>query len=361
MPKEKTQTIIIGAGISGIYAASLLAQKGEAFILLEARDRIGGRILSPDHQGYFIDLGPSWYWPAINPRVKRLVRHLGLNGYPQYDTGYGRFQAMDGRVGTVSGYPMEPESWRISGGMISLVDGLRKKIPRDAILLNHPVCEIERKTDHTVISVGTLGQKPRRQFKASRILLALPPRLAAATILFTPELSHQLTQAMLKTSTWMAGQAKFFALYDRSDWRKAGLSGQAFSEHGPLAEIHDGSSNRDDPFGLTGFIGIPAARRQNKQMVIDATLRQLQLLYGEAAGRPTAVFYQDWAMERFTATEYDHRPVHEHPLYQPPAGRTGIWDGLVVFLGTETSDQFGGYIEGALASAERAVRAVTGG
>ena len=360
MPKKKTQTIIIGAGISGIYAASLLAQRGESFTVLEARDRVGGRILSPDHQGYFIDLGPSWYWPSINPRVKRLVQELGLSGYPQYDTGYGRFQTMDGRVKTVSGYAMEPQSWRVRGGMISLVHGLCQTIPQEAILLDHPVCGIERKADHAVISVGTLGQKPRCQFKASRILLALPPRLAAASILFTPELSHQLTQAMLKTSTWMAGQAKFFALYDRADWRKAGLSGQAFSEHGPLAEIHDGSNTGDNPCGLTGFIGVPAARRQNKQMVIEATIRQLQLLYGEAAGSPSAVFYQDWAMERFTATEYDHRPVHEHPLYQPPAGKTGMWDGLVIFLGTETSDQFGGYIEGALASAERAARAVSG-
>jgi monoamine oxidase len=31
---------------------------------------------------------------------------------------------------------------------------------------------------------------------------------------------------MLKASTWMAGQAKFFALYDKADWRKIGLSGQ---------------------------------------------------------------------------------------------------------------------------------------
>ena len=95
-------------------------------------------------------------------------------------------------------------------------------------------------------------------------------------------------------------------------------------------------------------------------MVIQATLHQLQLLYGEEAGKPAEVFYQDWAQEEYTATEYDQRADPDHPLYQPPAGKTGIWDGLVVFLGTETSDQLGGYIEGALASAERAVYAATG-
>jgi monoamine oxidase len=355
MPDNDIGSIIIGAGISGIYAASLLAEKGESFVVLEARDRVGGRILSPEHQGYVTDLGPSWYWPEINPRINRLVQELGLSGYPQYQDGFARFQTPDGRVRTISGYRMEPESWRIDGGMIALVEGLRRKIPAESILLNHPVCELERKADHVVVGVGAAGQEPRCRFQASRVLLALPPRLAAASILFTPELSHELTQAMLRTSTWMAGQAKFFALYDRADWRGVGLSGEGFSQYGPLSEIHDASNGADEPFGLTGFVGIPAAQRKDEQGVVQAILHQLQLFYGEPAGNPTAVFYQDWAGEEFTATEYDQRAAHDHPVYQPPAGKTDIWDGLLVFLGSETADDLGGYIEGALASAERAV------
>lgn len=355
MPDNQYDTIIIGAGISGIYAASLLAEKGESFAVLEARDRVGGRILSPDHQGYSIDLGPSWFWPEINPRIEALVQELGLTAYPQYDDGFGRFQTVTGRVRTISGYHMEPRSWRIAGGMIALVDGLRQKVPQESILLNHPVCELERKADHILVGIGTAGQEPRQRLRASRVFLAIPPRLAAASILFTPELSHELTQAMLRTRTWMAGQAKFFAVYDQADWREAGLSGQGFSEYGPLTEIHDASNGTDDPFGLTGFVGIPAAQRRNQQMVVRAILNQLQLFYGEEAGSPAAVYYQDWAREEFTATEYDQRAAHDHPLYQPPAGKTDIWDGLVVFMGTETSHELGGYIEGALASAERAV------
>ena len=357
IPQTKTGTIIIGAGLSGMYAASLLAQRGEPFLVLEARERVGGRILSPDYEGYFPDLGPSWYWPEINPRINRLIQDLGLTGYPQYDAGHGRLQARDGRVATISGYPMEPQSWRLAGGMISLVEGLRQRVPGEAILLNHPVCRIERQEGHCLVSVGSLEQEPRCRFQASRVLLALPPRLAAATILFTPELSHELTQAMLGTATWMAGQAKFFALYDRAAWRSAGLSGQAFSEQGPLVEIHDGSNLSDHPGGLTGFVGIPAVGRGDQEAVVQAILQQLQLLYGPEAGQPEAVFYQDWAREGFTATEYDQRPLYEHPLYHPPAGKTHIWDGLIWFLGSETSEELGGYLEGALASAERAVGA----
>lgn len=360
MDIEQIRTVIIGAGISGIYAGALLSEQGEPFVILEARDRVGGRILSPDFQGYAADLGPSWYWPEINPRISALIRDLGLTGFRQYEAGHGRFQTPDGQVMTIRGYPMEPESWRIAGGMIALVEGLRGRIPPEAIRPGHPVCAIERQAYHCLISVGELGRKPRVRLRAERIILALPPRLAAASILFTPDLSHELTQAMLKTSTWMAGQAKFFALYDQAGWRRAGLSGQAFSQFGPLGEIHDGSNHTGGPFGLTGFVGIPAYQRRDQALVIQAILRQLQLLYGQEAGRPAEVFYQDWATEGFTATQYDQRADTEHPLYHPPLGKAAIWDGRIAFAGTETSDELGGYVEGALASARRAVQVAAG-
>ncbi len=355
MHTEKIDTIIIGGGLSGIYSAFLLAEKKKSFVLLEARSRVGGRILSLEHQGFFADLGPSWYWPMINPKIEALIQTLGLKGYPQFETGLGRFQARDGHAETIEGYPMDPSGWRLTGGMISLVNGLCARIPENAIRLNHPVCEIERLSDGVRVTVGRHDQEPQCRLEAYRIILALPPRLAAGSIMFTPDLSHNLTQAMLKVSTWMAGQAKFFALYDKADWRKIGLSGQGFSQCGPLGEIHDGSGEADRPYGLTGFVGIPALRRKDKKSMIQAILTQLPLIYGRAAGQPISIYYQDWAREAFTATEYDQRAAHNHPEFLPPSGKKSIWDNTFHFAGTETADHFGGYLEGALSSAERAV------
>lgn len=355
MYTEKSDTIIIGAGLSGMYAAFLLAAEQKPFVLLEARSRVGGRILSPEHRGFFADLGPSWYWPVINPKVNALKQTLGVKGYPQFETGLSRFQARDGHAETIEGYPMEPPGWRLDGGMISLVKGLCARIPKDAIRLNHPVCEIERLAHGIRVTVGRHDQEPKGRLTASNIILALPPRLAAGSILFTPDLPYDLTQAMLKASTWMAGQAKFFALYDRADWRKSGLSGQGFSLYGPLGEIHDASSEMNRPYGLTGFVGIPALRRQNREGMLQAILAQLALLYSPEAGQPVRIYYQDWAREEFTATEYDQRAAHNHPEFHPPSGKTGIWGNTVLFAGTETADQLSGYLEGALSSAERAV------
>ena len=77
---------------------------------------------------------------------------------------------------------------------------------------------------------------------------------------------------MLRMGTWMAGQVKFYALYEEPYWRQIGLSGQAFSQRGPLGEIHDGSNKDQWPYGLTGFINIPAAQRRREHFLTKAIL-----------------------------------------------------------------------------------------
>ena len=77
-----TDVLIVGGGLAGLTAARLLHRSGIDFRLLEARDRLGGRILSagadgnPSADGF--DLGPSWFWPAAQPAMAALVADLGL-------------------------------------------------------------------------------------------------------------------------------------------------------------------------------------------------------------------------------------------------------------------------------------------
>lgn len=78
----KEKVIVIGAGISGLSAASLLHQKGYEVIVLEAQDHIGGRISTEemfdtsDNQVVPIDLGASWVH-GIGPGIDD-----DLNKYP---------------------------------------------------------------------------------------------------------------------------------------------------------------------------------------------------------------------------------------------------------------------------------------
>ena len=355
MSEEAVEILIIGAGLSGLYAASLLAGQGKSFLILEARDRVGGRILSPRHGDLHTDLGPSWFWPDIQPRMMRLVKNLGLSLFRHYEQGLGRYQGPGGDVRTVSAYPMEPPSWRLRGGMMSLIEALSGKISPEAIKLGHPVCGIERIDGEARVIVGKLEREPVARYRAKRVILALPPRLAASSILFEPDLDDELCQAMLRIGTWMAGQAKFYTVYEQPFWREQHLSGQAFSQRGPMVELHDGSNAEGGPYGITGFVGLPAAGRANKDLLIEAMLVQLAILFGEQAQYPSSYFYQDWACEPYTATYIDKAPMREHPRYFPPAGQSSFWDGVVRFAGTETAEQQGGYLEGALEAAERAV------
>ncbi|XP_024868108.1 polyamine oxidase 1-like [Temnothorax curvispinosus] len=60
MPKE-TKIVIVGAGASGIAAASRLLKRGVSdFVILEANDRIGGRINTKNFGDNVVDLGAQW-------------------------------------------------------------------------------------------------------------------------------------------------------------------------------------------------------------------------------------------------------------------------------------------------------------
>ena len=62
---------IVGAGICGLTLGRELAARGVSFALFEARERLGGRVLSVQNptNGERLDLGPTWFWPDTQPAV----------------------------------------------------------------------------------------------------------------------------------------------------------------------------------------------------------------------------------------------------------------------------------------------------
>ena len=72
------RVVVVGAGIAGLAAASRLRRAGIGCVVLEARDRIGGRLHTIDLAGVPVDLGGSWIHHPIGNPIAALCDELGI-------------------------------------------------------------------------------------------------------------------------------------------------------------------------------------------------------------------------------------------------------------------------------------------
>lgn len=83
----EADVISVGAGISGLIAARTLLAAGLTPLILEADDRVGGRILTEEVlPGLPVELGAQWIGDTHH-RMFALAAELGVPTYPQYDLG----------------------------------------------------------------------------------------------------------------------------------------------------------------------------------------------------------------------------------------------------------------------------------
>ncbi len=78
---------IVGAGLSGLGAARALADAGREVVVLEARNRVGGRLLNATlGDGVTVDVGGQWVG-SDHDRVQRLAGELGIEIFAQHGAG----------------------------------------------------------------------------------------------------------------------------------------------------------------------------------------------------------------------------------------------------------------------------------
>ncbi|HKP89374.1 MAG TPA: flavin monoamine oxidase family protein [Thermoleophilaceae bacterium] len=136
MDYERTRdadAVVVGAGLAGLAAARELRSKGIEPIVVEARDRVGGRTLNePLGDGQVVEVGGQWIGPTQD-RMAALARDVGVGTFPTHVAGE-RLIEFDGRLSRYSG-----RIPKIGAGVLADVqqaqlklDRLARKVPLDA-------------------------------------------------------------------------------------------------------------------------------------------------------------------------------------------------------------------------------------
>jgi monoamine oxidase len=340
---EPIDTIIVGAGVSGLRAASLLTKAGRSVRVLEARDRVGGRLASVSVDGVAFDTGATWFW-SNETHIIDLVEYSEISVFGQHLEGDALLQTSDA-ITRASGNPIDVPAGRFVEGAVAVAHALADELPRDVLRLGVHVRAISRTAAGIDVNTSTGTEQ------CANVVLAIPPALVAHSISFDPALPDRVAAIAAATPVWMGATTKVVLVYNSAFWRNDGLAGAAMSYVGPMRELHDMSAPSGTPGAMFGFA--PAGGNVTREAVLD----QVVALFGEQAKAPRRVVIKDWSVEQHTsppgAAGMTNYQTYGHPVFEE-----SMYDGRLHWASTETSSRSPGHIEGALVGGRRAANAI---
>lgn len=443
---KRVDVVVVGAGLAGLTAATELGHAGHSVVVLEARQRVGGRTLNhPVGRGEVVEVGGQWVGPGQD-RIMARAKSVGVPTFKTYTKGEQILEYRGSKSHFTGLIPPLPAAdakdfGQLLGKIIKLQDTVPTETPwtapnaglldgqtaetfklansstygarflfdlavsavfaadpRDISLLHmlfyfhagngiinltstvggaqdsrfHGGSQLvsirmaERLGKRVVLGAavrqisqgrgGVTVHSDAGTWRAKRVIVAASPVLAGR-IAYHPEMPairDGLTQHVPQGSV-----IKYEAVYPTPFWREAGLSGYANSDQHPIVLTYDNSPPEGRPGVLLAFVlgrdartlgTRPAATRRS--VVLDGFAR----LFGSRAARPRELIEHNWSEEAWTRGCYAG--------YMPP----GVWSeygaalrtpvGRIHWAGTETSDVFMGYMDGAVRSGERAAAEV---
>jgi len=337
--------IILGAGLTGLSIAYFLKKKGINTHIIEARNRVGGRIETiKGNQDSPMEMGATWFGKK-HESLFSFLEKLKIGVFQQYIHGTTFFETMSFTPPQEFVVPASDEpSYRMQGGTSSLILKLANEVGMENISLDQPISKIEKMENN--ISITTIEGK---KFEADLVISTIPAKLFVQSIECSPALSKDATNIFENTQIWMEGSVKFAVEYASPFWKEKGLSGAVFSQSSLIPEMYDHTNYEENKFALKGFLNrsmVQYAKADREKMVIQ----NLKKFFGTDAENHIGYFDRIWENEKFTfsptANFLSSHYNNGHPIYQ-----NSFWNNSFFMAGTETAPNFGGYMEGAIQSA----------
>ena len=463
--------VIVGAGFSGLAAGEKLKAAGRSVRIVEARDRVGGKVYDPQLEtatgSVYVEAGASYYG-AGQVEVAKYVEEFGLKSFDTYDLGQMVFNLRPGErklfdpldpgkgempisgetmmeilsattqlddmareldIGAPWQHPKATEwdsktlqtwidnsftdddaiqihslTWRsllsaepsdvsllqaltyiaratdgtlkgtwerlttvrggaqekrVEGGCSRIAQEIAKRLGSDIIKLNAPVHGIAEKNDVYTVYIEISLDKPKESIQGRSIILALSPPLISR-IKFEPPLPAQ--RDLIGQRMPMGSLGKATAIYKTPFWREEGQSGHAVGLRGATVQMTFDGSASDGSFGaIMGFLEGNEVRRlddMTDEQVQELVLKDYVNFFG-----PRAAEVEQWFVYRWNRDEYSRGG---HFAICPPGVMTVHGEhldkpvGNIFFAGTELSEHWTGFIEGAIIAGRKAADAVIG-
>ena len=345
MQGSKSDIIIIGAGLTGLTLAYYLRKRNYSIQILEARDRLGGRIETIQVDDWApMEMGATWLGKK-HVALLELLDELGIETFEQI---LGK-RAIYEPISTsppqwVQLPPNDDPSYRIKNGSMSVIHKLAEMIvDKSAILFNQEVFQITEESDRMLVKTN------QQTFESRIVVSTLPPYLLYKTIAISPALPESIHKVLRNTHTWMGDSIKVGLFYESPFWHNDTLSGTIFSNVGPIPEMYDHSNFSGDKYALKGFLNgnyFSVTRDERRELA----LTQLRKYYGDVADQYVAYAERVWRDEQYTS-----RPYETHILPHQNNGdlefAQSFFSGKLYIGGSETAHIFPGYMDGAVRSA----------
>jgi monoamine oxidase len=176
--------VVVGGGLAGLKTARDLVRAGRSVVVLEARDRVGGRTLNHDLGGGDVtEAGGQYVGPTQN-RVLALARELGVGTYPGYSPGESVYIA-DGRAQRYTGdIPPDVQALPDLALLITRLDAMAAKVPVDAPWTAPDAEKLDGQTVETWIRANTVNSARVLQLVDLFFSPALGSRPADVSVLF---------------------------------------------------------------------------------------------------------------------------------------------------------------------------------